>query len=348
MARSLQKASAVEIKVVGTVQGVGFRPHVYKLATSLNLNGWVVNTTAGVTILLEGSRVSIETFAEELQTSPPPLAHIEGFSVCDTQPEGFSAFFIHESKHTPDVEVSIPPDVGTCPDCLREHGDPNDQRYGYAFTNCVNCGPRFTITRGVPYDRKNTSMHAFTMCERCAVEYTDPENRRFHAEPNACPECGPQIILTSPDGELIEGETETVRALLKEGRILAIKGIGGYHLACDAQNDGAVGLLRERKRRQTKPFALMCRGLETVRRYCELSSNEESILTSPARPIVLLRRDPAGVLSDDIAPGLDTLGVMLPYTPLHADLFDGDLSVLVMTSANITPISVKNKTEKRA
>lgn len=381
MARLLQNTTATEIHVTGTVQGVGFRPHVYKLATAVGLTGWVINTTAGVVIRLEGDAAGIKRFAGELQGSPPPLARIESFSMRDVQPEGFSAFFIHESVPVPGTEISIPPDVGTCPDCLSEYFDGEEasgshgsaagkldeaaegaclanRRHGYAFTNCVNCGPRFSITKATPYDRKNTSMQVFKMCPDCEREYADPANRRFHAEPNACPVCGPQLILTSPDGEPVSdlqpvsgGQTVSgaklsglavaakVRALLKEGKILAIKGIGGYHLACDAVSEAAVKLLRERKRRQGKPFALMMRDLETVRAHCELSAEEEGLLTSPARPILLLkRREPgaAAALCEDIAPGLDTLGVMLPYTPLHFGLFDEDISVLVMTSANIS------------
>lgn len=333
MTQVAQQVSAAEIQITGTVQGVGFRPHVYRLALSLKLNGWVINTTAGVTIRLEGPPDRITVFLQELQGSPPPLAHIESFAMRNVQPEGFSAFFIHESKHVPGVELSISPDVGMCSDCLREYKNSNDRRYGYEFANCVNCGPRFSITRNVPYDRKNTSMHSFKMCEECQAEYTDPVNRRFHAEPDACPECGPRVILTTPDGKCVEGD---LRSLLKEGNILAIKGIGGYHLSCDAMSATAVRLMRERKRRETKPFALMCQDLETVRQHCELSAEEEKLLTSPARPIMLLKRKAASKLCDEIAPGLDTLGIMLPYTPLHYGLFDEDLSILVMTSANIS------------
>lgn len=336
MSRLLQEDNAVEIRVTGTVQGVGFRPHVYKLATSLGLRGWVINTTAGVTIRLEGTNETIERFEQKLRNSPPPLAQIDGFQVREAGPEGFSSFSIYESKHAPDVEISIPPDVGTCPECLREFSDTGDRRYGYAFTNCVNCGPRFSITRKAPYDREHTSMNVFEMCEECSGEYTDPSNRRFHAEPNACPACGPQVILTTPKGEVLDGDMETVRSLLKNGKLLAIKGIGGYHLACDARNVSSVRLLRECKRRHGKPFALMCRDLETVRMYCELSAEEEKLLTSPARPIVLLKRKAQSGLSGDIAPGLDTLGIMLPYMPLHYGLFDDGLVILVMTSANIS------------
>lgn len=333
MVRLFEGVSAVEIHVAGIVQGVGFRPHVYKLAALLGLKGWVLNTTAGVTIRLEGSKETLAKFAAELHKSPPPLARIENFQTKEMPVEGYSAFFIHESKAVPDTEISIPPDVGNCPDCQREYHDHDDRRYGYDYTNCVNCGPRFSITRAAPYDRKNTSMTVFPMCDKCAAEYADPTNRRFHAEPNACPVCGPKTILTSAEGMPLQ---EDIPALLKAGKILAIKGIGGYHLACDAQNSQAVSRLRERKRREMKPFAVMCRDLETIRKHCKLSQEEEKLLTAPARPIVLLKRKENGSLPVEIAPGLDTLGVMLPYTPLHYSLLDSELPVLVMTSANIS------------
>lgn len=327
-----QRNGALELHITGIVQGVGFRPRVYTLAMSLGLKGWVLNTTAGVTIHLEGDTEVIEIFCQKLRSSPPPLARIETFTEREASFENFSAFFIHESITVPNTEISIPPDVGTCGDCLGEFYDNADRRFGYDFTNCVNCGPRFSITRSAPYDRKNTSMDIFELCEKCKLEYTDPANRRFHAEPNACPVCGPQVSLTDKVGKQVDGN---IRGLLKQGKILAIKGIGGYHLACDALNEAALNTLRERKRRQTKPFALMCRDLDTVRKYCELTSEQENILTSPARPIVLLQRA-NNLLSPEIAPGLDTLGIMLPYTTLHYGLFAEDLPLLVMTSANIS------------
>jgi hydrogenase maturation protein HypF len=336
VAKTAQDLGAIEIKVTGIVQGVGFRPFVYKLAVSLGINGWVINTTAGVTVHLEGLPDSIDNFVETLKNNPPEMAAIDRFDVRETEREGFSSFFIYESCDEADTNISIPPDFGTCPDCLREFLDKHDRRSRYEFTNCVNCGPRFSITKSAPYDRVNTSMGRFVMCEKCKSEYTDPADRRFHAEPNACPVCGPKIEIKSsidcntesndlPDG-MVAGERsgvsvvlngsgitdesavevdvnddvnsmaagataiETARFLLKNGDILAVKGIGGYHLVCDATNAGAVKNLRERKRRHGKPFALMCRDLDTVRKYCELSINEEKILTSPARPILLLKQ----------------------------------------------------------
>ncbi|MBI4734012.1 MAG: carbamoyltransferase HypF, partial [Rubrobacteridae bacterium] len=328
--------------MTGIVQGVGFRPFVHNLASELKLTGWVINTSAGVTIHIEGDKSNMNDFAARLKNNPPILASIDSFETRNANCEGFSSFFIHESRASGDTNVSIPPDVGTCPDCLREFSAVEDRRFGYEFTNCVNCGPRFSITKATPYDRKNTSMSVFEMCEKCSSEYGDPANRRFHAEPNACPVCGPKLrIVRSKEREAwvasreTDNSTKAVRLLLREGKILAIKGIGGFHLACDAQSVGAIHELRTRKQRQGKPFALMCRDLEVVREHCELSVEGEKIITSPARPILLLKRK-SDVLSDEIAPGLDTLGIMLPYTPLHYGLFDNELSVLVMTSANIS------------
>ena len=353
--RVVDNSAAVDIVVVGIVQGVGFRPHVYKLAHLLDLRGWVLNTAAGVAIRLEGSGDAIERFSDELRASPPPLASIERYTVARAQPEGFSTFSIQASIVDGVTDIAIPPDIGSCGDCLREFNSESDRRYGYAFTNCFNCGPRFSITQAAPYDRRNTSMDDFAMCELCAAEYGDPGDRRFHAEPNACPVCGPKLLLTDARGRtlavdelpLIEDEGERgsnddtrfaarIRALFKNGNLLAIKGLGGYHLCCDAQNAGAVRRMRERKRRETKPFGLLFRDLEVVREHCEVSADEEKALTSPARPIVLLRRRETSPLCDDIAPGLDTLGVMLPYTPLHHSLLDEGLNIIVMTSANIS------------
>jgi hydrogenase maturation protein HypF len=201
VAKTAQDLGAIEIKVTGIVQGVGFRPFVYKLATSLGINGWVINTTAGVTIRVEGSRESIDRFVDTLKNNPPELASIDRFDVKNVEREGFGSFFIHESCDATDTNISIPPDIGTCPDCLREFFDKHDRRNGYEFTNCVNCGPRFSITKAAPYDRANTSMGRFVMCEKCESEYTDPANRRFHAEPNACPACGPRLEIRHADGQ---------------------------------------------------------------------------------------------------------------------------------------------------
>ncbi len=331
--RQSANLNGVEIKIRGTVQGVGFRPHVYRLALDLGLYGWVVNTTVGVTVHLEGQQRQIERFCHELRDNPPPLARIDSWKLYPVCSEGYSTFCIQESLAVSETELSIPPDTGTCPDCLKEYNNPRDRRFGYEFTNCVNCGPRFSITRAAPYDRNNTSMANFRMCNHCSAEYNDPADRRFHAEPNACPVCGPTVDFRPGAAETM---AEDIRHALKTGQILAVKGIGGYHLACNAEDGKTVDLLRERKRRETKPFAVMCRDLEEVRRHCCLTAEEERLLCSPARPIVLLERRPDAALPQEIAPGLNTLGVMLPYTPLHYGLFDRDLASLVMTSANIS------------
>lgn len=321
------------MRVRGTVQGVGFRPHVYRKAVALGLKGWVINTSGGVRIHVEGEAEAVRRFVSELPSDLPPLACIEEMELLPREPVGYETFFIHESLPADDVAVTVPPDVGLCPDCLREYRDPEDRRYGYEFINCVNCGPRFSIIRAVPYDRENTSMAVFTMCKECRQEYEDPANRRFHAEPNACPRCGPQLRLVDREGKEVVGDP---RHYLRRGKILAVKGIGGYHLACDALNWQAVRELRERKRRETKPFALMARDLDTVRKYCHLSPEEERLLTAPERPILLLRSRGNPALSPEVAPGLNSLGVMLPYTAIHFSLFDESLELLVMTSANLS------------
>lgn len=333
MVRLSAEVGAVEVKVLGTVQGVGFRPHVYRLSHRYKLKGWVINTSAGVTIHLEGQEADIKGFCEELQAFPPPLSHINSFEVEEVPSEGYGTFSIHESRASRDTEVSIPPDTGTCPECLREYWDFGNRRHRYDFINCVNCGPRFSITRCSPYDRKNTSMDVFDLCDECGREYNNPADRRFHAEPNACPRCGPKVRLTSNMGTPLLSDPV---ACLKAGQILAVKGLGGYHLACNAEDSTAVLILRERKRRETKPFALMCRDLAEIRRHCVVSPAEENLLTSPARPIVLLQRKSDCTLTEHIAPGLDTLGVMLPHNPLQLSLFDNNLTTLVMTSANIS------------
>ena len=333
MVRLSPEACAVEVKVLGTVQGVGFRPCVYRLALRYNLKGWVINTSAGVIIHLEGKETDIKDFCEELQAFPPPLSHINSFEVQEVTSEGFGTFSIHESRAAPETEVSIPPDTGTCPECLREYMDSLNRRHRYDFINCVNCGPRFSITRCSPYDRSNTSMDGFDLCEDCGREYNDPADRRFHAEPNACPRCGPVVRLTSNTGTVLLSDPASC---LKAGQIMAVKGLGGYHLACNAEDSKAVMILRERKRRETKPFALMCRDLTEVRRHCAVSPEEEKLLTSPARPIVLLQRRLDCTLTEYIAPGLVTLGVMLPHNPVQLSLFDNELTTLVMTSANIS------------
>jgi hydrogenase maturation protein HypF len=361
--RLMSELSGLRIKITGIVQGVGFRPFVYGLATDFELNGWVRNTSAGVDIEVDGSPNVLDQFIQALKHQTPPLAQIDSVRVDQIPMSGFSAFEIHHSEPIPGAFIPISPDVSICDDCHREMLDPSDQRYRYPFINCTNCGPRFTIIQDIPYDRPKTTMAPFEMCAYCRAEYEDPLNRRFHAQPVACPECGPQVWLERSNVETLKPSTEAIadtRALLLQGKILAIKGLGGFHLACDATNPEAVAELRRRKLRVDKPFALMLPDLETVARYCHLTAAARELLLSRQRPIVLLDRKPNTNIAPAVAPNQATLGVMLPYTPLHHLLFAGDQrpktdgdapsslprlpSALVMTSANLAeePIAYRN------
>jgi len=325
-----------QIRITGIVQGVGFRPFVYNLAHRLHLTGYVLNSSAGVTIEAEGTEATLDAFALSLKAEAPPLSRIEDLQATEIAPQGDRTFVIRESQAQQGEFVLVSPDVATCADCYRDFTDPANRRYGYAFTNCTNCGPRYTIIRDIPYDRPNTTMAAFHMCAACQAEYDDPTNRRFHAQPNACPICGPQ--LSAPIAE--------AQQHLAAGRVLAIRGLGGFHLACDPCNDAAVRLLRERKRRSDKPFALMARDLAAVERICTVSTDDRRALESPRRPIVILPRRADTTISPAVAPGNNTLGLMLPYTPLHHLLFaaGAPYDVLVMTSGNLSeePIVTAN------
>jgi hydrogenase maturation protein HypF len=344
------------LHVTGVVQGVGFRPFVYGLAQTHGLAGFVGNNSGGVFIEIEGPASALSAFQSDLVQRKPPLAHIEAVAVEDLTPLGESGFRIVESASEPAANTLISPDICLCADCRRELFDPNDRRYRYPFINCTNCGPRFTIIKDIPYDRPLTTMADFEMCPACLAEYHDPLNRRFHAQPNACPECGPQVWLEEsrpptadrrPRSWPGEDALERARSLLQQGRIIAVKGIGGFHLACDAASDDALQTLRNRKGRVDKPFAIMVADLEAARALAEVSDAEAALLTSRERPIVLLRRRPQAALSALIAPGNPYLGVMLPYTPLHELLLEGR-GPLVMTSANYSdePI-VKDNAEAR-
>ena len=342
-----------QILVRGVVQGVGFRPFVYNLAQRYRLAGFVLNSSAGVTIEVEGDAAQIDQFVGALSDEAPPLAHIEDVTVADVVSAGASSFVIRESVQEPGKLVPVSPDMSTCDDCLRDFRTPGNRRYGYPFTNCTNCGPRYTITRHIPYDRPLTTMACFAMCPRCLAEYEDPADRRFHAQPNACPECGPVVSL-GPEftrGQNSLGAIREVRRLLREGRIVAIKGLGGFQLACDPCNDDAVRLLRERKKRSDKPFALMVPDIAAAERFCIVSEECRKALLSARRPIVILPRRADAPLSLALAPGNNTLGLMLPYTPLHFLLFAESLdarpefTALVMTSGNISeePIVTSNR-----
>ena len=334
------------IHLTGMVQGVGFRPFVYGLATELQLTGWVRNTSSGVEITVDGPPSALERFAHSLLARSPPLAHIDRLEVESIPANGFTSFEILGSDRSQEGVQPVSPDISICPDCLRELFDPQDRRFRYPFINCTNCGPRFTIIKDIPYDRPATTMAAFVMCPACAREYGDPLDRRFHAQPVACPACGPHVWL-EPGSHSREEALQLARRLLTAGTIVAIKGLGGFHLACDAANREAVRKLRSRKLRIDKPFALMMPDLETVERHCYVSAAERALLESRERPIVILRRRPASPIAPDLTPNQNTLGVMLPYTPLHYLLLEptpGFPEALVMTSGNLSeePIATGN------
>ena len=325
----------VRVRLRGIVQGVGFRPAVFNLAQSLGLAGYVLNSSSGLIAEAEGESEAVDRFLRALRDNPPPLAWIQHSEIADLPPAGETAFVIRDSVALAGEFALISPDVATCDACVCDFLDPANRRYLYAFTNCTNCGPRYTIVQDIPYDRPNTTMAKFRMCPACQAEYDNPADRRFHAQPNACPACGPS--LSAPLAEAVRR--------LSAGEILAIKGLGGFHLACDARNATAVDLLRRRKRRSDKPFALMCRDHAAAARICAIGASERRALAAPEHPIVILRRAPACDIPDAVAPGNPTLGVMLPYTPLHHLLFrDSPYDTLVMTSGNLSeePIVTRN------
>jgi hydrogenase maturation protein HypF len=335
----------LSVKVRGIVQGVGFRPFVFQLAAEHGLKGWVRNTNRQVEIEVDGDAAALERFLRDLRERAPPLARIDEVSVERRPASGFASFEIVESRLDEGWQ-SIPPDAATCEACLEEVLDPGERRHRYPFTNCTHCGPRFTIIESLPYDRQRTTMRCFPMCAECRREYEDPLDRRFHAQPVACPACGPRVWLRSGEGGSIEGDPIGQSSLLlKRGGIVALKGLGGFQLACDAANPEAVRRLRARKRRYGKPFALMVPDSEWARRLCVVTPDEVAALESPERPIVLMKRCPQADLAPEVAPGLDTLGVMLPYTPLHHLLLRGFDGPLVMTSGNLSeePIAIGNR-----
>ena len=331
------------LKIRGIVQGVGFRPFVHKLVRRCGLSGYIKNTSSGVALELEGERPALERFVALLPEQAPMLAVIESMEA-SYSPElrGYEGFEIRQSQREEFRNTLISPDIGICEDCLRELRDPRDRRYRYPFINCTNCGPRFTIIKDIPYDRAKTSMAAFPMCQDCDREYHDIDNRRYHAQPDCCASCGPRVFYLDETGNELPGDgIELARDALKAGKIVAIKGLGGMHLACRCDDEALVRELRRRKQRDEKPFALMCRDVDCARRICRLSEAEEKVLTSFRRPIVLLEKRQPGL---DYLSENGCLGVMLPYTPLHYLLFGDDLDMLVMTSANLsdTPILFKN------
>jgi hydrogenase maturation protein HypF len=339
----------LKLAVRGAVQGVGFRPFVFRLATGLGLAGWVNNSPQGVFIEAEGPRAELEKFLLRLEIEKPPRSFIQSLEATWLDPAGYTAFEIRPSETGGNKTALVLPDIATCPDCLREIFDPKNRRHRYPFTNCTNCGPRFSIIESLPYDRANTSMKAFAMCPQCQAEYDEPHSRRFHAQPNACPACGPRLELW--EGSRVCENAESSRSAerdydallaaanaIREGKIVAVKGLGGFHLMADARNDKTVQLLRERKQREEKPFALMFPSLESVKAECEVSPLEERLLRSPESPIVLLRqiRNPKSEIRNSCAPGNPYLGVMLPYTPLHHLLMAELGFPVVATSGNLS------------
>jgi hydrogenase maturation protein HypF len=326
------------VRIRGIVQGVGFRPVVWRIAHGLNINGEVSNDGDGVLVRL-ASPAKCDIFLQQLQEQLPPLARIDAIEISEEAcPEQFDHFTIVASR-SDTARTGVPPDAATCPECLAEIRDPANHRYRYPFTNCTHCGPRFSIIHGIPYDRDQTSMAAFTMCPSCQREYDSPGDRRFHAQPNACPACGPTAWLEERNGRRIEAEDPVARAaeLLKQGQILAIRGVGGFHLAADASDEEAVATLRQRKRRHAKPFALMAKEIAVIRRYCHVNEQEAILLQSTTAPIVLLcRKTDAPPLPDGVAPGQRLLGFMLPYSPLHHLLLEPFETPLVMTSGNLS------------
>jgi hydrogenase maturation protein HypF len=338
-----------QISVRGVVQGVGFRPFVYRLAHDHELAGWVLNHSGGVDIEVEGLPPALDAFVHDLTAQAPPLARIVAVEVTDAPPNGYTGFDIRHSVAEEGRYQLLSPDIATCPDCQRELFDPDDRRYRYPFTNCTNCGPRFTIIRDIPYDRPLTTMEPFAMCPDCQREYDDPLDRRFHAQPNACPVCGPQVWVerSGAAGRRLADRDEAVRVagrMLLEGKVLAIKGLGGFHLACDATNAQSVRALRTRKGRPSKPLAVMMATLEDIQQHCHVSDEERDLLASQQCPIVLLRWREDSTVVPDVAPKSLYLGTMLPYTPLHHVLLREVGRPLVMTSGNLSeePITKSN------
>jgi len=341
-----QSLKLASISVRGIVQGVGFRPFVYGLAVKHNLKGWVYNTSEDVKIEVEGNAEAVEKFVRELEIKAPPLAHIDNVNIEYKPPRHYRKFEIGHSQAQEGKYQLISPDIATCQPCLDELLNREDRRYRYPFTNCTNCGPRFTIIEDMPYDRPKTTMRSFQMCSQCQAEYDNPLDRRFHAQPNACPRCGPRVELVDNQGNLITESNPIAAAsqFLKKGKILAIKGLGGFLLACDATSDTVVKTLRQRKKRSSKPFAIMVTDIDEAKNHCHVSPEEEDLLTSSQRPIVLMKWREESSVSPEVAPNLRFLGVMLPYTPLHHLLLRDTGLPLVMTSGNLSeePIARDN------
>ena len=346
MAKTGSKKSLM-IKITGTVQGVGFRPFIYRMAKELDIKGWVSNTPQGIIIEAESQAENIDIFLERLQSDKPAISNILSLETTPISRKNFDAFLIKPSENSGDKAALMLPDIATCPDCRREIIDPANRRYHYPFTNCTNCGPRYSIIESLPYDRANTTMKFFEMCDKCRAEYEDPVNRRFHAQPNACSDCGPHIELRDNNGQIMASLYEAIEKaaeMIKAGKILALKGFGGFQLLVDARNIEAVGELRRRKARDEKPFAVMYPSIEEISANCELSDLERKTITSYESPIVIVRKKPSCKLAENVAPGNPNLGVMIPYTPLHHLLMAELGFPVVATSGNLSdePICVDN------
>lgn len=339
-----------QIVINGIVQGVGFRPFIYRLAVRCGIKGWVKNTPGGVVIDAEGKKAALECFMTKIQEDSPPIARVETVEVDLMPPVGYMSFQIRESEGAEKRFTYLSPDIAVCNNCLQELNDRGNRRYLYPFINCTNCGPRFTIIREMPYDRPLTTMSSFKMCQKCREEYEDPADRRFHAQPTACPDCGPFVWLTDKSGIPVETNGSAIKeaiTLLLTGKILAVKGVGGFHLACTAREEVVIDKLRERKERPWKPLAIMVRDISTARRCCKINKDEEAVLKGSLKPILLLKKKELSYnfLPGNLAPVNNYLGVMLPYTPLHSLLFSGRLDIMVMTSGNChgLPIEYTNQ-----
>jgi hydrogenase maturation protein HypF len=339
-AQGQSSVARLKMTIRGAVQGVGFRPFVYRLAAELELNGWVNNTAHGVFIEVEGARERLDQFLLRVEREKPAISFIQSLESSFADPVGYVGFEIRKSEGGEKTALVLP-DIATCPECLREIFEPSNRRFGYPFTNCTNCGPRYTIIESLPYDRPRTTMKKFTMCAECEREYGDPGNRRFHAQPNACPECGPQLELWDTSGTVLERRDAALQAAaeaIRQGKIVGVKGLGGFHLMTDARNEDAVRRLRERKHREEKPFALMYPALEDVLQDCDLAPLESRLLRSPESPIVLVQRKVCGTstLAPSVAPGNPMLGVMVAYTPLHHLLMQALGFAVIATSGNLS------------
>ncbi|GMQ55871.1 carbamoyltransferase HypF [Vallitalea sediminicola] len=336
-----------KIHIMGIVQGVGFRPFVYKKALKNNLKGWVNNCESAVVIFIEGEKNHIKLFLKEIINNSPPIAHIEKIRITSYRVKGYKDFRILPSTNMNSAITFLSPDIATCDECMKEVLNPKSIRYRYPFTNCTQCGPRYSIIRELPYDRKSTTMSAFPMCSDCKTEYDDPNNRRFHTQPNCCKDCGPSVtFLDSNNNEISSDDPiQSAVSMIKQGKIVGIKGLGGFHLCCDAVDENIINTLRVRKKRLNKPFAIMAKNLQAARKIAHISAEEEQILTGKQRPIVLLKKRLSDILPENIAPNQKCIGIMLPYTPLHHLLFNDSLEYIVMTSGNLNgqPLTYKNE-----